>query len=65
MVAKDLGCHPCLAWNVAHGKRPASRPLRMALGLVHPPKPRTNWKRKHQLLRAWVRSRLAREMERM
>jgi hypothetical protein len=44
-VASDLGCNPGLAWNVAHGRRRASRSLRMALGLIGPPKPRINWKK--------------------
>jgi hypothetical protein len=44
-VAEAAGCDVRLAWNVAHGQRRASRSLRMALGLIGPPKPRVPWKK--------------------
>ena len=54
-VAADLGINPGYAWNVARGRRRASRALRLALGLIHP-KPRTNWKKLYMDLRAGVES---------
>jgi hypothetical protein len=44
-LGREIGCDPRTAWAVANGKYRASRSLRMALGLIGPPKPRIPWKR--------------------
>jgi len=54
-LERITGVNRGVLYGVAHGKRRASKALRVALGLVRPRGPRVNWRRREALLRRWVR----------